>query len=43
LRFEEDVHARAGQRRQIAAQVRASLLGEESVIPSGLEKLGSAE
>jgi Fe-S-cluster-containing hydrogenase component 2 len=42
LRFEEDVHARAGQRRQVAAQVRALMLGEEPAIPSGLEKLGNA-
>ena len=43
LRFEEDVHARAGQRREAAAQIRTSILGEGAVVPSGLEKLGGAE
>jgi len=43
LRFEEDVLARASQRREAAAQIRTSILGEGVVIPSGLGKLGGAE
>ena len=42
LRFEEDIHARVAQRREAAAQIRTSTLKEGAVIPSGLEKLGSA-
>lgn len=43
LKYADIIHARAGLRLNVTAQIKASLTGEGVALPSGLTKLGGAE